>query len=125
MDKLDLRKSFERLLAELQKVENITPQMLKFDGTPSDFETFGYLFYEGILPGESSDYMNAGRYVLGRVLEQQYGFVWTGVVLYHAERGITVNLLELTDNPDDDFDASEVIETSFNVIRSSLHSHGH
>ena len=118
----DLQESFEDMVNWLRTVPNVSENMLCFDGSAHDIERFGYFFCEDVLPGHFGDCLNAGRYILGKVLENEFGFEWDGMILRQNEHNLTVDLNAIViDESKALLDASDAVDECFESIKAMVY----
>lgn len=119
------RKAFTEMLAVLQGVPNVTSDMITYDDTEEDLDRFGYLFEEGVLPSRFERTLDAGRYILARVLENTFGFEWvnrdTSDVMIHPASGISLDLAQVGVGY---CSVSAAIDDCYDSIRTTLARRG-
>ncbi|MEZ6072515.1 MAG: hypothetical protein R3C10_20205 [Pirellulales bacterium] len=121
MLKQKLRNAFDELTAALSGIPNVTEDMLDFSGHSDDIDNFGYFYYEGILPDAFDNDLDAARYILGTVLENDHGFHWKDGILQHDKYDMQVDLASVdVDATIDDDDASSAIGRAYESITSEL-----
>ncbi|MCA9101336.1 MAG: hypothetical protein KDA63_09310 [Planctomycetales bacterium] len=121
MLKQTLRNAFDEMTTALRGIPNVTADMLIFTGHSDDIDTLDYFYYEGILPGAYANDLDAARYVLAVVLENDNGFYWRDGILQHGKYDVSVDLAHVVvDATTDDDDASSAIGRAYESITSEL-----
>jgi hypothetical protein len=117
----DLQRAQDQLTEFLRQIPNLTETQRTFDGSLEDIERFQYLFYEGILPSPAVDSLNAGRYVLARVLEAEFGFERKNSLLFQPEYSVSIDIERIEDySTGDEHDAWDAVYGCLQFVKAEL-----